>query len=91
MRTIYKYALEITDRQEIKLPHGAKILHVGMQGETLCLWAQVRAENSLAGRVIWVFGTGNPMDEGAALTATYLGTVMDRMFVWHVYDGGVAS
>lgn len=40
-KTIYKYPLDVTDVQEIKLPVGAEILTVQAQNGTLCLWALV--------------------------------------------------
>lgn len=81
---IWKYPIEIVDEQTIILPKGAEILHVNMQGEQLCLWAKVNHLISLTEeRNIAVIGTGNPM-----LTRDYfyLGTVFDRVFVWHIFE-----
>lgn len=41
MKRIFKYQLEITDRQTILLPHDAEILSVQVQNQKPCLWAKV--------------------------------------------------
>lgn len=38
---VYKYELEITDEQTIRLPLNAELLTVQMQGDKCCLWALV--------------------------------------------------
>ena len=94
MRAIYKYELEITDVQDVLMLRGAEPLHVGMQGETLCLWAGV---NPLYGpddtepRRFRVAGTGHGLADGL----TYIGTALDTRhtlegesatYVWHVLE-----
>lgn len=61
MKTIYKYPLEITDNQCVKMPKDAQILTVQMQGKTPCLWAMVDTENEVVERFIEIYGTGNPI------------------------------
>lgn len=39
MKKIYKYAIEITDDQDIVMPVGAKILTVQNQNGVPCIWA----------------------------------------------------
>lgn len=41
MKKIYKYAIEITDDQDIVMPVGAKILTVQNQNGVPCIWAMV--------------------------------------------------
>jgi hypothetical protein len=86
MRTIYKYPLEITDAQTIKMPEGAKILSVHNQGGTTCLWAEVDTDKELTERAIEIFGTGNPMWVDMGVQREFIGTVLDRQFVRHVYE-----
>lgn len=91
MQTIYKYPLEITDKQEITILKGAKPLCVNFDGNNqLCLWVQV---NDLAGKeekTFYVVGTGNPIPEDEM---EYIGSVKDNVtnkntvFMWHIFIG----
>jgi len=80
MQTIYKYPLEITDRQSVWMPARAKLLTVQMQHGVLCLWAEVDTMNPDEEIAIAVYGTGNPCAGGQ-----YIGTAQDGPLVWHVY------
>lgn len=85
MRTIYKYLLLLTDSQILHLPSSAKPLSVQLQGEQLCLWAEVPPAGQFVVEkevVISIVGTGHPLPPGAV---HYLGTVQQGQFVWHVY------
>lgn len=93
-RTIYKYVLEITDRQVIDVPRSFEPLCVQVQNGCLCLWAEVEFAGLASGanvmqRVIEIYGTGNPHPADPSFLRSYIGTVqmMDGL-VWHVYDGG---
>lgn len=87
MRTIYKYALDITDVQRVEMPAGARLLHVANQRDELCLWALVDAARPTVDRFIGVVGTGNPAPD-IDDDADYVGTAQVGSFVWHVFDGG---
>ena len=54
---VYKYELEITDEQIIRLPFAAEILTVQMQRDKCCLWALVDPRNELNERTICIYGT----------------------------------
>ena len=82
--TIWKYELEITDRQTILMPGGAKILAVGDQDGTLCLWAECDPGNLGLDRVIAIVGTGHPMPGMGR--PVHIGTVLMPPFVWHVFE-----
>lgn len=59
---IWKFPLEVTDRQSMRIPAGAKLLTVQMQRETPCLWALVDDSTlEYEIRSIAIYGTGNPM------------------------------
>jgi len=90
--TVWKYDLAVTDVQEVMMPSGAALLHVGIQHPNegrlrwIQLWAWVDREEPTCSRRIAVVGTGNPappMNE-----ARYVGSVQDGPFVWHIFDGG---
>lgn len=82
--TIWKFPLQTQDVQRVPMPAGAKVLFVAMQDEVITLWAHVDPTAPLIDRLLAVVGTGNPcptLDE-----ANYLGSVLDRIFVWHVFE-----
>lgn len=79
--TIWKFPLEITDRQIIVLPEGWEALTVMVQGGSLCLWAQVNPDATRGGYKIRVAGTGHEIDP----SWTYLGSAQQGPFVWHVF------
>ena len=88
---IYKYPLEITDRQVIPTGYlAAYPLSVAEQNGQLALWAymddksipQLRDKNNTYELVVEIVGTGQNFDE----TMRYVGTVvMSNGFVWHVF------
>lgn len=92
MKTIYKYPLLITDSQVIRMPAGARILCCQMQtggpakGD-VCLWAEVDTDRPHVNRTILIAGTGNPFPEKLPEKRSYIGSVQDGVFVWHVYEG----
>lgn len=66
MKTIHKYPLQLTDHQRLHLPRGAEVLSVGMQSESLCLWARVEPVQPLEVQyAITVCGTGHPLPDTA--------------------------
>ena len=82
-RTIWKFVVSPYDRTE--MPCGARILHVGAQGEDVCVWALVNPHVITEHRKIDAYGTGHPvpLDPGR-----FLGTVqMDNGLVFHLFDG----
>lgn len=83
MKTIYKYPIDITDRQNVSMPHGAILRHVGLDPTgALCLWAEVDTENARQTMTIRVYGTGHTLTEAGR----HLGSVTQDEFVWHVYE-----
>jgi|694.fasta_scaffold105227_8 hypothetical protein len=83
---IWKYPLAITDIQAIDIPVGSRLLSVGNQNGTLCLWAIVPTQNAKEDRCIEIIGTGNPVPEAIGLTRRFIGTVIMNPFVWHVFE-----
>ena len=83
MKTIWKTVIPITDEFEFIWPAGSVPLTVQMQHGELCLWFQCDPDNSVETRTVLVLGTGNPapnLDD-----TDHLGSVQDRIFVWHVF------
>lgn len=86
MKTIFKYPIEITDIQTVKLPKGAVIRNAHMQNGSLYLWVEVDPHAPKEDRRIEVFGTGHHLHEDMGISREYIGTVHDSPFVWHVYE-----
>ena len=90
MKTIWKFAVGIDDRQDIRVPKGAKVLTVQMQDRELCLWAIVETDAATIGvdMPVWVHGTGHPcaVDEKFG---RYVDSVQmhDGQLVFHVFVG----
>ena len=79
---IWKYPLEITDRQVINLPAGAWELSVLTAGERLFLYALVDPDQPTEDMTIRIVGTGNPVEQDPGF---FIGTVSMPPHVWHVF------
>ena len=88
MKTIYKYNLETTDVQEIKIYKGYQSLKVGYDGQNkLCLWALVESKNKTVKQTFYLFETGHQISNISK--KKYIGTVKDLtsksyVFIWHI-------
>ena len=89
MRTIYKYKLDVVERQTIDMPETAKILKVAVQGDDICLWAQVNTNYLKGKRSFAVVGTGSEISDSIR-SHKYIDSVQMMKgvfeFVWHVYE-----
>lgn len=84
MSVIYKYTLEMRDVQEIQMPQGGQILHVGEHQGKLCLWVQVDTRIPVESRVFEIVGTGQTMPYLGE--RKHIGTVVCNPMVWHVFE-----
>lgn len=82
MRAIWKYPLDVTDQQTVGMPAAAQVLSVADQAGALTVWALVDTEAAIEPRRFWIVGTGRPMPVSGA---TFLGSVQQGPFVWHVF------
>lgn len=85
---IWKWPIEITDYQTIKVPAGTRLLTVQVQRGTPCIWGLCDERMGLQEhRRIGVYGTGNPMPDDPG---KYLGTfqVHEGAPVFHVFEIG---
>ena len=64
MKTIHKYPLPAQngDCVSVRMPLGARPIHVGMQNNALCVWALVDTERQLHPHVFYIRGTGQDCD-----------------------------
>lgn len=89
MRKIYKYPIycDAVDKGQVivrvDMPVGAKPISVQCQDGTVCVWAEVDPKiRSVSTHRFYCVGTGYgdvPEDK------TFLGTVQQGAFVWHIY------
>ena len=84
MRTVYKYDLEIkAGQQKVWMPKFGTIIAVEIQRGKLCIWYEHETGREKTEYAFQVFGTGFPLPED--IPTTFLKTVFDGPFVWHVY------
>lgn len=81
--TIWKFPIEITDRQTVLMPGESSVLSAGLDpaGEP-CLWALVKPGAPEAQVAVRVVGTGHPIDK---IPYRYVGSFVDGHCVWHVF------
>lgn len=84
MTTVYKFPLQITDEQVVKMPKGAKILDAQMQAGVLCIWCVVDPDIELKEYKVWIIGTGHPAVKHPCF---YVSTFQlpSRGLVFHVF------
>jgi hypothetical protein len=87
MRTVFKYPIETTDTQELKLPQGSTILCVQVQNGQPCVWVILDSEVNV-NRIytLTTLGTGHRLSYNLAAD-NYLGTyqLQGGALVFHVF------
>jgi len=81
---VYKYILDLTDRQVVSMPQGAVLLSVQNQHEDIVLWANVDPQAPMGGLEIVMCGTGHE-----APNMPHVGTVQLQGgdLVLHIFQG----
>ena len=83
MKTIYKYPFPHgMDTAAIEMHRGAVVRRVAMQGDALCIWAEVDSADLKSVRHFRIVGTGHEIPENGH----YLGSCDDDPLVWHVIE-----
>ena len=84
MTTIYKYDLPdpLSGPMTIRMPEG-KPCHIGLQHGGIKMWCPVDGPDM--DRTFCVVGTGHEFPEPSVYW-TPLGSIIDRGFVWHVWE-----
>lgn len=85
MKSIWKFALELQDRQIVNMPNGAEILTAQMQHNSMNLWAVVDTDADKEPRTIEIHGTGNPMHADMGVERKYIASIQDGPFAWHLF------
>jgi hypothetical protein len=82
MKVIYKYELART----IQLPIDSQVLKVGMQNGIMQMWVLVDPnQKETSQRNFEIIGTGHSF-EFDYLTHTYIDSLFDGPFVWHIWE-----
>ena len=86
--TIYKYVLNVDDKQQVSIPLDAEILSVQMQGESLCMWALIDTENEPENRTFEIFGTGHSIHWEMGVERKFISTfqIPSRGLVFHIFE-----
>lgn len=85
-KAIWKYELKTADSQVVPMPSGARLLTVQTQHHQPCLWVEVDTSAGPAERLIFIHGTGHPIEHNGCYVGTY--QMFDGDLIWHVYDDG---
>lgn len=92
MKRIFKYELQVTDRQEINMPRLADILTVRIQNGKPFIWAIVDAGNPDEKREFEIIPTGAPINENLFdeedKERNYIGTFEQSggNLIWHLFE-----
>lgn len=70
------------DRVRVPMPEPLSPVFIAMQRGVVTLWALVDCDSAQVARDFFIAGTGHSIPAGA----TYLGSVMERVFVWHIFE-----
>ena len=84
---IFKYELDITDKQHRSMPLGARVLSVQMQHNKIMVWAVVDPDAVYVPRTFHMYGTGHDVPDDYE-KYKYLATVQNASgdFVLHVFE-----
>ncbi len=82
MRTIYKYPIKLGTTL-LRIPGLRRFIHVGVQDNQICLWAEVDTSLPKEAYEIHVLGTGWSLPEEPI---RHIGSVEQSIYVWHVYE-----
>lgn len=83
MARIYKYPLNVVDKQSVKLPLGSQILSVQLQKCVPCIWALVNPDAQVTEVNVRFVATGEDVSNIEHLT--YLSTLHIGYLVYHVF------
>lgn len=86
MITIYKYPLKVTDGQTVTMPAGAELLSVQVQNGIACLWAKVDTGLGNENRIIHIYGTGHPIENGLPLKYISTFQTLNGELVFHAFE-----
>lgn len=87
MSEVWKFKIPAASNIEIAMPDGAVLLHFGLDPSfDPCVWAAVSPWRPRRNRLLRLVGTGQKFDDD--LLESYVGSVVQGTFVWHLFDVG---
>lgn len=86
MKTIWKFELEVTYKQVIRMPAEAEVLSVQTQHDQPVLWALVGPKHYLEERTFFMHGTGHSVGPEVG---RFVGTfqMAEGGLVFHLFEG----
>lgn len=87
-KVIWKFQLEVQDKQFISLPEGAEILSVQTQDYIPCIWVLVNPNNPTEERCFEIFGTGHNIYCDMGIDRKFIGTfqMQSGKLVFHLFE-----
>ena len=87
-KSIWKFVLDTTDKQELEMPKGAELLSVQEQHGQPCLWALVDPNEVNESRIFEIFGTGHPVPYDMEVKRKFIGTyqLAEGDFIGHLFE-----
>ena len=87
-KTIWKFALKITDRQSFEMPIDSQILTMQVQKGIAFLWILCDPKEKKETRYFETFGTGHSIHYDMGIDRNYIGTyqIFDGSLIYHVFE-----
>lgn len=87
MKTIYKYELDLADRQSLSLPQGFEILSIQVQHGVPCLWARVDSNEFVTAAIrIHCYGTGHDLPSETELKFIDTIQMAEGKLIFHFFE-----
>jgi len=85
VKTVWKFPLQATGVQKIRMPRDSTILTIQVQDRFICLWALIETDKELVDRFFIIAMTGKPLPDKIE---RYIGTfqIPQQKFVGHVFE-----
>ena len=82
--SVWKYEIEVDETFTREMPEHARVLHVGVQAGTPCMWVQVAPGNKIETRTFHCHGTGHSIPLGRVHLGSFM--LLDGAFVGHLFE-----
>ena len=86
MKQVWKYQLQITDNQELKIPNNSDILSFDIQNGIPCIWVLVTPIYRKVVRRFSLYGTGHDIKYGDGKDRVFIGTIQTGPSVFHLFE-----
>lgn len=88
MTTIWKYAINLMEYQELIVPEDSFPLSFQLQDGFLRLWFHIKNTNNKLVKIpVYIVGTGQQTPFTSTTLVNYVGTIQKDGYVWHCYVG----